>query len=231
MQPHATSCRERALGYALPALPMPDLTLMSASPFLRECVIGAISPPAQQARHTATLDRGDPGSLVVSRWIQCVFESFLSEELVQTDALRRVPGTGPFEPRFYRALESCLAQYHVLLDIQNTIEISRLHRLEEVYSLRNAETTKSFLHSHPQLLDVLLEASNHVRRHFGASIQVALEVVRDPEVEDRKSLFAYIMTSLPVDEALERLKALDEDWFLGQLDRVEDLFNFNLEFV
>jgi len=60
---------------------------------------------------------------------------------------------------------------------------------------------------------------------------VVLEVVSDPEVEDMDELFAYILTSFPVDEALARLAKLDEEWFLDQLDQVGGRFNFNLEFV
>jgi hypothetical protein len=60
---------------------------------------------------------------------------------------------------------------------------------------------------------------------------VTLEVVSDPEVEGVEELFAYILTSLPVNEALARLHRLDEEWFLDQLDRVGGRFNFNLEFV
>jgi len=50
-------------------------------------------------------------------------------------------------------------------------------------------------------------------------------------VEGAKELFAYIRTSLPVDEALSRLDKFDEEWFLDQLDRAGGRFNFNLEFA
>jgi hypothetical protein len=114
-----------------------------------------------------------------------------------------------------------------LVDIPN----QRLRRLEEIYSLRDAAAVKRFLHARPQLVEVLLEARVHLQRYFGPDPQVALEVVSDPETEDLKELFAYIHTSLPVDEALARLDKLDEDWFLAQLDRVDGQFNFNLEFA
>jgi hypothetical protein len=70
-----------------------------------------------------------------------------------------------------------------------------------------------------------------VQEHFGSGIPVVLEVVSDPEVEGWDQLFAYILTSLPVREALAQLNKLDKEWFLDQLDRVDGLFNFNLEFV
>jgi len=95
----------------------------------------------------------------------------------------------------------------------------------------NVAAVGRFLHTHPQLIEVLLEASVYLQKHFGPDPQVTLEVVSDPEVEGVEELFAYILTSLPVNEALARLHRLDEEWFLDQLDRVGGRFNFNLEFV
>jgi len=111
------------------------------------------------------------------------------------------------------------------------IESRRLHRLEEIYSLRDAATVRRFLHACPQLVEVLLEARIHLQKFFGPDPQVTLEVISDPEAESIDELFAYILTSLPVDEALARLDRLDEEWFLDQLDRIDGQFNFNLEFA
>lgn len=120
------------------------------------------------------------------------------------------------------------------IDIQRILDITesqRLHQLEEMYSLRNAPTVRRFLRAYPQLVDVLLGAHVYLQKYFGPDPQVTLKVVSDPEVEGMEELFAYILTSLPVDEALARLDRLDEEWFLDQLDRVGGRFNFNLEFV
>jgi len=120
------------------------------------------------------------------------------------------------------------------IDIQRVLDISesqRLHQLEEMYSLRKAATVRRFLHVYPHLMQVLLEAHVYLQKYFGPEPQVTLEVVSDPEVEGVEELFAYILTSLPVDEALARLDRIDEEWFLDQLDRVDGRFNFNLEFM
>ena len=120
------------------------------------------------------------------------------------------------------------------VDIQRVLDISesqRLHQLEGIYSLRNAAAVRRFLRAYPQLVEALLEARVYLQKYFGPDPQVTLEVVSDPEVEGVEELFAYIRTSLPVDEALAQLNRLDEEWFLGQLDRVGGRFNFNLEFV
>jgi hypothetical protein len=120
------------------------------------------------------------------------------------------------------------AQDITLLDI---IESQRLHQLEEMYSLRHAAAVRRFLRAYPQLSEILLEARVYLQKYFGPDPQVTLKVVSDPEVEGVEELFAYILTSLPVDDALARLDKLDEEWFLDQLDRVGGRFNFNLEFA
>ena len=116
------------------------------------------------------------------------------------------------------------------VSLLNIIESRHLHQIEEMYSLRNVAAVRGFLRAYPQLVEVLLEAHIYLQKYFGPDPQVTLAVVSDPEVEGMDELFAYILTPLPVDEALARLDRLDEEWFLDQLDRVGGQFNFNLEF-
>ena len=119
------------------------------------------------------------------------------------------------------------------MDINAAVAVNQnmILALERIYSLRNAAAVRRFLRAHPQLLEVLLEAYIHLQRYFGSKPQVTLEVVSDPEVEGLEELFAYILTDLPVDEAMARLDKLDQEWFLDQLDRVDGRLNFNLEFA
>jgi len=107
----------------------------------------------------------------------------------------------------------------------------KLSQIKRSYGFREKAETARFLQIHPALIDLLLEASPYVERYFGPNPQVVLEVVRDPEVTGSEELFANICTSLPVEEALERLDQFDEKWFLAQLERTAGRFNFNLEFV
>ena len=100
--------------------------------------------------------------------------------------------------------------------------------VERLYHMEHKVEVRRFLRKHPQVLAVLLEAYPHLQKHFGASPDVLLEVVADAEAEQSEMLFAYVLTALPAKQALERLDQFDEDWFLDQLDRVGDLFCFNL---
>ncbi len=107
----------------------------------------------------------------------------------------------------------------------------KLSQLKSIYRLRDEADTPGFLRTYPVLIDLLLEAPIHLERCFGPNPQVVLEVVTDPESDDSEELFANIRTSLPVEEALERLNQLDDMWFLAQLGRTGGRFNFNLEFI
>ena len=99
------------------------------------------------------------------------------------------------------------------------------------YSLRDPARVKLFLHAHPQLKDVLIEARPHLQKHFGPDAQVFLEVVPDPEIEGWDQLIAHIRTDHQPEEALHRLDQFDDEWFLDQLSRVGGQLNFNLEFA
>jgi len=124
--------------------------------------------------------------------------------------------------------ESLAIKYGTWLDVSSFL--NHLDQLEDIYSPQKSADVRNFLYAHPKLVEVLLEAGVYLEQYFGPDPHVTLQVVRDPGVEGMAELFAYILTSLPVDEALARLDRLDEEWFLDQLERVDGQFNFNLEF-
>jgi hypothetical protein len=161
---------------------------------------------------------------------QCPGKSIFTlamEPLGKHDAL--LDAKSEFDTHFTECLENLSTRYNALLDVLQ--EIKNLQRLAESYAFRDEATVRSFLHDHPQVIEVLLEAYTRLQGYFGPDLRVTLEVVRDPEVEDLGELFAYIATSLPVCDALTQLNRFDGNWFLDQLDRVDGLLNFNLEFV
>jgi hypothetical protein len=101
-------------------------------------------------------------------------------------------------------------------------------------SWKNADEVRRFLRVYPDAPDVLLEARPYIERVFGPTTQVVLEVTFDPDSESPRGseeLFGNIRTSLPVEEALDRLNQFDSEWFLAQLARAGGRLNFNLDFV
>ena len=108
---------------------------------------------------------------------------------------------------------------------------SEIRRLQTFYEFRNSPEIRRFLRTYPDLIALLDEARVYLEDVFGPSPRVALQVVLDPEVDSLKQLVAYIVTSLPVDEALGRLEQFDDEWFLSQLDLTGGCLIFNLEFA
>jgi hypothetical protein len=117
---------------------------------------------------------------------------------------------------------------------QPVVEDTDLERVGELYSFRNAGAVKGFLQHHQHVIDFLIESYPYVSKHFGRYPEIILELIKDQEIDASEQLVAYIktsVTSLPVDEALARLDKLDEEWLIDQLERVDGLFNFNLEIL
>lgn len=105
-----------------------------------------------------------------------------------------------------------------------------LSRLGRMYTLSNFSKLLHFLDENQYLIPVVIEAHEELRKRF-PSEKLLLEVVSDPEADGYDELFAYIFTSLPVEDGLQRLNDLDDMWFLNELDRTNGLFNFNLRFI
>jgi hypothetical protein len=67
-------------------------------------------------------------------------------------------------------------------------------------------------------------------QYFGKSSQVLLELVKDPEVQDSFELFGYIVTYLSPEDAGNRLRQFDREWFLTQVHQAKGLLNFDVDF-
>lgn len=88
-----------------------------------------------------------------------------------------------------------------------------LSSLRELYSLPDPQDVQLFLGQHPLLLNLLQEAPSKISEYFpGASL--SLQVVSDYEIPDWRKLVIYISTDLDVDEVIDRLNSLDEEWWL-----------------
>ncbi len=89
---------------------------------------------------------------------------------------------------------------------------------------------KKFLAAHPFLEPLLVETYDKIGNYFGPQPEVVLEVVADPEADDDRELFTFIRTSLPPQEALEKLDQLDENWWLDAGDQADGKLCIHLEF-
>ena len=80
-----------------------------------------------------------------------------------------------------------------------------------------------FLEAHPFLVELIGEVRVKAQEFFPGS-EFVLELSR----YGKEMLWANIVTDLAVDEALARLRKLDYEWWLDQLDRTQDLFGINV---
>ena len=127
-------------------------------------------------------------------------------------------------------IEEARAEYATIAAWPRLLETDTDVELEEQYLFRDAQVRR-FLQTYPHLTGVLLEAVPYLKKHFGPSPRVELEVIRDPEIGPTGEMIAYILTPLSVDEAQARLDRLDDEWLLDEMDRVDGLLSFSLEFI
>lgn len=89
------------------------------------------------------------------------------------------------------------------------------------------ESVARFVREH-RLLEPLLHGLRHeVDARFGPGTPVRLDVVTDPEEGD-VALFARIGAKLPVDEAVRRLDAFVDAWWLGRLPQADGLLHLDV---
>jgi len=128
------------------------------------------------------------------------------------------------------SIEEARAEYAAVADWPRLVETDADAELAAQYRFRDAQVRR-FLQAFPHLTEFLLEAVPYLQKHFGPSPHVELEVIRDPEIGPTGELIAYILTPLSVDEAQARLDCLDDEWLLDEMDRVDGLLSFSLEFI
>jgi len=108
---------------------------------------------------------------------------------------------------------------------------SALREIARLYEMAEPPAIEAFLGAHPVVVELLLEAWRHIDSCFAPAPQVRLELVQDPEDDAEPELFAYIRTSLSVEEALAKLRQFDDEWFLDRVHRVAGQLEFSVEFA
>ena len=102
--------------------------------------------------------------------------------------------------------------------------------LKKYYVIEDDNEFRNFFITHNQLINILLEAPKWIKKIFGESVRIHLRVHADPE-EDYEELFIVIKTSLKPEEALNRLNALDEEWFIKVIDKTGGYLNITEEAI
>ncbi|MCI0614559.1 hypothetical protein L0244_16350 [bacterium] len=124
----------------------------------------------------------------------------------------------------HRLEESLAASIEASKDIE-------VEQLAKDYQFKDYAEVSAFLNSNAFLILILREAHHKIKNHFGFDTEIALEVFTDPEGDDGQKLFALIFTALPVNEALERLEQLDQEWWLDTTTRAKGRLNIDVEYI
>jgi hypothetical protein len=91
------------------------------------------------------------------------------------------------------------------------------------------EAIARFLRQHRHLAPLLRDVRREVDAHVDPRTPVLLELATDPEEGDM-ALFARIRTELPVGEALDRLDAIFDSWWLNNVPRAQGLLHLDVRF-
>lgn len=116
------------------------------------------------------------------------------------------------------------------LDYINSIFLLRqkqIKYLENIYNFENPEKVRQFLLSNLDLVQVLLEAPEHIFSVLGR-VPMFLELHHDPE-ENWDELFIIIKFPGSAKEIIELEEKLFEIWFDKIIEKVGNRLNFSIE--
>lgn len=91
--------------------------------------------------------------------------------------------------------------------------IRRIEELAEVYKFRRPNEVYAFLSEEQSAVSLISDAKRVIREYFPKD-EIFMEVLADPNSPNEKELLISISTSLPPEEAISRLDAFDDNWWL-----------------
>ncbi|MBE9120461.1 peptidase [Tychonema sp. LEGE 07199] len=91
--------------------------------------------------------------------------------------------------------------------------IASFNKIKSLYAVENPIESFQIIIEQEAIAPLILEAYDRIRALFPTE-RLGLEVKTDPEIANWRSLWITIYTKLEVDEAFEKLKILDDSWWL-----------------
>jgi hypothetical protein len=110
--------------------------------------------------------------------------------------------------------------------------ITNLVKLINCYLFpEDVDNLLALLRGNPKVMQVAVDAHAFLDRHFPASATPMLKVVSDLDSsEPNESLFIVLQTALDVENAIDRLRSLEDEWLTSEVDG-KSLITFDVEFV
>ena len=91
--------------------------------------------------------------------------------------------------------------------------IADFNKIRTLYAVEDPLEAFKLIIKQEVMLSLILEAHSHIKELFPTE-RLGLEVKTDPEIANWRSLWITIYTKLEVEEAFEKLKILDNSWWL-----------------
>lgn len=104
-----------------------------------------------------------------------------------------------------------------------------ISKLQKKYLFSNPIEVIEYLSEKNYLISWLLQAHQKIRKIF-PNEQLVLRVAFDPEIVGWKRLLIAIQTNIDADEAFERIKILDNDWWLEAAYEIGNDLDIHIEF-
>ena len=103
--------------------------------------------------------------------------------------------------------------------------------LEQTFQFRQRDVVRAYLANHPDLLNLVLEASTRVPNYLPIDRPMALAVLWDPDDEDGDGqLYAVVVTHREPEEIRPRIEQMDREWLIAAFRPAGDRFNVAVEY-
>lgn len=193
------------------------------NPFLRENQ-GKSDSTSTRIRNNYLTFSGDiqPSISTIYHWIN--FYNKINNQQIYTNKL-----VDNFKPK--TNLSKYLGEIYssLIVDDSSLILTIILNEITKKYIIHNKEEVSDFLYRHQELFLILLEAEKKIKEYFFNG-QLSLKIITDPEIANWETLMITIHTQLEVDQAFDRLKQLDNDWWLDVFAQVGNKLNIHIDF-
>lgn len=110
-------------------------------------------------------------------------------------------------------------------------EQANMSALYALYDVSSRAQVDAFFLDHKWLIDIVLQAHEQIVQHFGENPHVTLSVEPGEHADEPPELWAEIETTLPVDDAYDKLQEITRSWYAARADQLLGCFHFDLEFA
>lgn len=102
--------------------------------------------------------------------------------------------------------------------------------LDKYFNIIDPSAIANFIEKNSFLFPLLIEAQNQIKKHF-PDAPLKLDIIYDPEEPSATQLVVRVGVTMEPVEAVERLDALDNEWWLDNMFNAKNKLCINLEWI